>query len=92
MKEDRIKSKRQMENNSKNLNIILGEERKKRINKEIEEKIIQDIEMPELERRKIELGILFYKILSNFQLKFSRFPFLVVVNMIKNLFFMIHKF
>lgn len=56
MKEDRIKSKRQMEHNSKNINLIIGEERKKRINKEIEERIIQDIEMPELERRKIELG------------------------------------
>lgn len=75
MKEDRIKSKRQMENNSKNLNIILGEERKKRINKEIEEKIIQDIEMPELERRKIELGILFYKILSFFYQNLRDFRF-----------------
>ena len=56
MKEDRIKSKRQMEANTKNLNIIIGEERKKRIHKDLDERNLQDIEMPELERRKHELG------------------------------------
>ena len=56
MKEDRIKSKQQMDANSKNLNLIIGDVRKKRIHRDLEERFAQDIEMPELEKRKHELG------------------------------------
>ena len=56
MKEDRFRSKQKMIENTKHQNYILGEERKKRLYQEMEEKYVQDVEMPELERRKHELA------------------------------------
>lgn len=57
MKEDRMKSKMKMEENTKKQNIIFGEEKKKRLYQEMEERFKHEVEMPELERRKHELGI-----------------------------------
>jgi hypothetical protein len=45
-----------MEENTKAQNVHFGEERKKRLYQEMEEKFVHDVEMPELERRKHELG------------------------------------
>jgi hypothetical protein len=56
MKEDRQRSKQMMQENTKRQNYILGEDRKKRLYQDMEEKYVQDVEMPELERRKHELA------------------------------------
>jgi hypothetical protein len=56
MKEERLKSRMAMKENTKRQNFILGENRKKRLYKQMEEKFVHDVEMPELERRKHELG------------------------------------
>ena len=56
MKEDRMRSRVLMKENTKHQNYILGENRKKRLYQEMEEKFVQDVEMPELERRKHELA------------------------------------
>ena len=45
-----------MKENTKRQNLILGENRKKRLYQQMEEKFVHDVEMPELERRKHELG------------------------------------
>jgi len=56
MKEDRLRSRKQMKENTKKQNFIFGENRKKRLYQEMEEKFVHEVEMPELERRKHELG------------------------------------
>lgn len=56
MKEERVKSKQLMHENTKMQNYILGEDRKKRLYQEMEEKFVHEFEIPELERRKNELG------------------------------------
>ena len=58
MKEERMRSMIEMKENTKRQNIILGEEKKKRLYQEMEERFHREIETPELERRKQELGIL----------------------------------
>ena len=56
MKEDRLRSKKEMEINTKKQNYMLGD-KKKRLYQEMEERFVHEVEMPELERRKHELGI-----------------------------------
>lgn len=56
MKEERERSKQLMHENTKKQNYILGEDRRKRLYQEMEEKFVHEVEMPELERRKHELG------------------------------------
>lgn len=56
MKEERLRSRMAMKENTKRQNFILGENRKKRLYQQMEEKFAQEVEMPELERRKHELG------------------------------------
>ena len=40
----------------KNTKHLLGGDNKRRLYKEMEDKFVHEVEMPELERRKIELG------------------------------------
>ncbi|CAI2372526.1 unnamed protein product [Moneuplotes crassus] len=56
LKKDRLKSKQEMQKNTKKQNHILGEDKKKRLYQQMEERYVKEYQIPELERRKNELA------------------------------------